>query len=377
VTARFLGLTWDHPRGYNALAAAAREIAPRGLISWSKQPLEGFESHPIGDLAARYDILVLDHPHVGEAVGLDCLRPLEELFSQEEIAAWGAASVGPTLASYHWQGAHWALPLDVATQVLAYRSDLVEQAPRSWEDVLALSERAPVAISLAGPHALLNFHSLCVAFGREPGGDDRIDDATATEALDVLARLYRRAPPGSDKLNPIGLLGAMARGDAIACVPLVYGYVNYARPGQGDRIVAFADAPTGPGGLRGSVLGGTGVALSKRARPDAALLDHLRWLMSPQAQAGFIPEHDGQPSARSAWLDPRVNAACNGFYRATLATTEGAWVRPRHNGAVTFQTEAAQLMRDFLGGADRRDTLAALRRCWRLSRSPSPQESRS
>lgn len=69
-------LTWDHPRGYNALVAAAKlpEVISSGLaISWDKQPLEGFESHPIADLCARYDLVVLDHPHVGEAVGGDCL----------------------------------------------------------------------------------------------------------------------------------------------------------------------------------------------------------------------------------------------------------------------------------------------------------------
>lgn len=46
-------LTWDHPRGYNALAAAARlpEAAVSSLeILWDKQPLEGFESHQIADL---------------------------------------------------------------------------------------------------------------------------------------------------------------------------------------------------------------------------------------------------------------------------------------------------------------------------------------
>ena len=62
-------LTWDHPRGYNALAAAAAGLDPArdGLsIAWDKQPLEGFESHPIADLCARYDLVVLDHPHVGD-----------------------------------------------------------------------------------------------------------------------------------------------------------------------------------------------------------------------------------------------------------------------------------------------------------------------
>jgi len=78
---RYRGLTWDHPRGYNALAAAARlDEEPVGLaISWDRQPLEGFESHPIADLCARYDLVVLDHPHIGEAVSAACLVPLEDV----------------------------------------------------------------------------------------------------------------------------------------------------------------------------------------------------------------------------------------------------------------------------------------------------------
>lgn len=368
MTTRFLGLTWDHPRGVNALAAAAFEIAPPGLIGWDKQPLEGFESAPIGELAARYDILVLDHPHIGEAVALDCLQPLEDLFSVDEIAAWGRNSVGPTLASYRWDGRHWALPLDVATQVLAYRPDRVPTPPASWADVIALSEREPVALSLAGPHAALCFQSACVALGEAPGTDEAfVSDAVAAEALAILQRIHAQAPAGSARLNPIGLLNAMAAGDDIGCVPLVYGYVNYARFGAGAHRLAFADAPTGPGGARGSVLGGTGLALTKRAHPDAALLDHFRWLMSPEAQRGFIPDHDGQPSARLAWADEAVNTAAGDFYRATLATTEGAYLRPRHDGAIAFQTEASRFVRNCLAGASLPDTLAALRQSWRRS----------
>ncbi len=216
---RFLGLTWDHPRGFNALAAAAREIAPAGLIGWDKQPLEGFESHPIGDLAARYDVLVLDHPHIGEAVALDCLQPLEDLFTTDEIAAWGAASVGPTLASYKWEGRHWALPLDVATQVMAYRPDLIESSPRSWTDVLALSQRQPVAVSIAGPHAALCFQSLCVAFGEAPGGENFVGDAVAAEALDVLKRLSSARPPEPASSTRSGCFQPWPRGTASPACP--------------------------------------------------------------------------------------------------------------------------------------------------------------
>jgi hypothetical protein len=95
-------------------------------------------------------------------------------------------------------------------------------------------------------------------------------------------------------MNPIRLLTAMASSEAIALIPHVYGYVNYARSAEGQRTVSFGDAPIlKTGGRPSSVLGGTGIAITRRTELDAALLDHLRWLMRPETQAGFIPDHEG------------------------------------------------------------------------------------
>jgi multiple sugar transport system substrate-binding protein len=369
VDARFHGLTWDHPRGFNALAFAAEHIAPPGLLHWTKQPLEGFESHPIGDLAANFDLIVLDHPHIGEAVAQGCLRPLEQIFSPEDLAAWSAATVGAAMASYFWEGSQWALPLDFATQVAARRVDLVPETPDTWDDVLRLSKRASVGLSIAGPHAGNCFFSLALSFGQEPGGDNLVDEATGAAALDVLAQLHGTSPRGSETLNPIGLLEAMATSDAIAYVPLVYGYVNYAAPALGRQAVGFGDAPRGPSGRRGSVLGGTGVGLTSRTRPTPELIEHMRWLMSEEAQVDFIPRHDGQPSARRAWRDDGVNRLWRDFYRNTLDTAQQAWLRPRYDGYIRFQTEAAALIRGGLvESAPSRITLAKLRESWRQSR---------
>lgn len=371
------GLTWDHPRGYNALAAAATKAGAEGgvLIEWAKQPLEGFESHPIADLAARYDLLVLDHPHIGEAVADDCLVTLEDVFAADDISAWRERTIGPALASYAWRGRHYALPLDVATQVMAWRPDLTGDLPMTWDAVIRLAERAPVAVSISGPHAICTFFSICVSLGEEPGGADLVGDIVATEALRLMARLAATAPRGTEALNPIRLLETMATSDAITLVPLVYGYVNYARTIAGRRAVAFTNAPlTRAGGRPGSVLGGTGIALTKRARPDPALLDHLRWMMSPEAQAGFIPDHDGQPSARAAWASEHVNAPVGGFYRATAATVESAYVRPRHDGYIAFQTEGSAIIR--AGILDRPPPAAILRRlrdAWSLNRGAARQ----
>lgn len=365
------GLTWDHPRGYAALAAAAELAAAEGraVVGWSKQPLEGFESHPIAELAARFDLIVLDHPHIGEAIAANCLVPLESLFTSEDLAGWRERTVGSAMASYAWEDRHYALPLDVATQVMAYRPDLIGDAPGTYDDVIRLAERAPVAASVSGPHAICSFFSICVSLGEEPGGDGLVSDATATEALSLLARLAKTAPAGTATMNPIRLLETMATSDDIVLVPLVYGYVNYARPAAGRHRVAFGEAPVARrGGRHGSVLGGTGIGVTRRAKPDTALLDHLRWLMSPEAQEGFIPDHEGQPSARAAWRSERVNREAFGFYRATLRTVENAWVRPRHNGYVVFQTEGSAILRDtILGGAPPGETIARLRGAWARS----------
>lgn len=353
----YIGLTWDHPRGYNALAAAAARLNPQrdGLsLSWERQSLEGFEAHPIADLCARYDLVVLDHPHVGEAVATQCLQPLESLFSANEIASLARHTIGPCLSSYRYRGVHWALPLDAATQVMAYRADLLDApAPTTWDAVVELSKRVPVALSLAGPHAALTFQSIATAFGEPPAQRDPrafVSDEIGRAVLDVMADLASRSPTLVWALNPIGMLGHMAQSRTVALCPLIYGYVNYARPANATLApIVFANAPRQlVGGRPGSTLGGTGIGISKRCRLSTQLLDHLRWLLCDDAQTKFIPTHDGQPSRRSSWHDVAVNAQWNGFYEHTADTLEHAHVRPRFNGAIAFQTRCSQLIREGL-----------------------------
>jgi multiple sugar transport system substrate-binding protein len=345
------GITWDHPRGYHALAAATDKARAEGLIDivWDKQPLEGFESHPIADLCARYDLVVLDHPHVGEAVAEDCLQPLERVFGARTLADIGAATIGPCLASYDYAGSHWALPLDAATQVMARRPDLVGEAPVTWAEVEALSSRTgKVALSLAGPHACLSFLSVAAAIGEPAGREgDRhlVTDATGIAAYSILQRLAARSPESVRALNPIGILGHMADHDDVALCPLIYGYVNYSAPKNGKRI-AFSNAPRiYAGGAPGSTLGGTGIGISRRCTVTPELQQHLLWLMGAEAQIGFIPGHEGQPSRREAWADAGVNRAWGDFYRDTADTLENAYVRPRFDGYIKFQTAASALLR--------------------------------
>lgn len=368
---RFTGLTWDHPRGYQALEKAAQEDH-QALLCWKRQPLEGFESHSIEKLAADYDLLILDHPHIGEAVAHDCLLPLDELFSPQQLETWSQQSIGASMASYAWHGKQWALPLDVATQVMALRSDLrQEDIPLSWEHVAQRTPGKKLALSLAGPHAFLTLLSITASYGHLPRKDDLLlSDAGFEQGLALLQQLYSQVPAWTIDLNPIGLLEAMSRGNEINIIPLVYGYVNYTRGDNLRQPLLFRDAPTGSAKYPGSVLGGTGIALTRRAKMNSALLEHLSWLMSTSAQCQLIPENEGQPSHRSAWLSDEVNSHCSNFYRMTLQTTENALVRPRFNGYIAFQNHAAHLIREALANQSSiSSTIDQIRQIWRQALS--------
>lgn len=355
--ARYRGLTWDHPRGRNALeAAAARTRGTHGeqLIEWDVHPLEGFESSPIAELASRYDVIVLDHPHLGDALAADALRPLDTVFDAELLGSLADGCVGPSYRSYLAHGRPYALPLDAATQVAVWLPEELDHAPDTWADVAVLSREQPVALSLAGPHAFLSFCSLAVALGEEPfttPGNGLLARETGHRVLDTLADIASRVPAGTAKLNPIGLLDRMRSERDIAYIPLVYGYVTAA---TGPGALRFTDAPsTLRGGRIGSTVGGTGIALTRRSEPDAALVAHLAGLLQPSAQAGFIPEHAGQPSLASAWDDEAVNAGAGDFYRRTRRTIEASWVRPRVAGYVPFQAAASGILgRAILSGRD-------------------------
>src|SRR5690606_22482026 len=59
------GMTWSHPRGYDPMVACAQDwLEQTGVsIEWDKRSLQDFESFPVEELARRYDLIVIDHPH--------------------------------------------------------------------------------------------------------------------------------------------------------------------------------------------------------------------------------------------------------------------------------------------------------------------------
>lgn len=354
--AEFTGMTWSHPRGFAPMRALAEEAAreggplavPHSRVRWCAQSLAGFESRPVAELAQEYDLLILDHPGLGQATRAGALLPLEDLFTGEELERWRTRTVGRCYDSYLYDGHQLAVPVDAAAQVAAYRPDLVDGVPDTWAGALALSPDIPMCIPTAGPHTLLTTLGLAAAVdpGFTPTARELVPGEVGRTAVELLRTLVERTPDDLLELGPIEILDRMHSTDSIAYCPLVFGYVGYSRSTLSTP-VRFVDAPAlTSGGTPGSVLGGAGLAVSVRTHGDSRLLDHVRQAMDEQAQRVLFPAASGQPSSIAAWEDEQVNHDFLDFYTATRRSLEGAWRRPRFDGWITIQSAGSRLLFD-------------------------------
>ncbi len=349
------GMTWSDPRGYDPVVSAAAAFADRhpGVrIDWDKRSLQGFESTPVDELAAAYDLMVIDHPHVGAVAGEGCLLPLDRHGSAEDLARLQAETVGKSFASYSLTGHQWALPIDAATQVQAIRPERTAPLTR-WDQVLAAATEGRVIWPLRPPHVLMSFFTLCANLGDPcavtPG--PLVARATGERVLAAMQALADLVDPACHGMDPIAALDALADSATLALAPHCYLYAPYARQGYRPHRIAFHDMPAlGDAGPIGSALGGTGIAVSARTAHPALAAEFAFWLASADVQRGLYTANNGQPGNARAWGDAVVNAAVGGAYAATRITHEAAWLRPRHAGYMGFQEEGSTILSDALQG---------------------------
>jgi multiple sugar transport system substrate-binding protein len=358
------GMTWSHPRGYDPMVAcSAIYRADKGVeIEWDKRSLQDFESFPVEELARAYDLIVIDHPHVGKITKEGCLEPLDVVGRAADFDAVARGSIGESFASYNWQGRQWAFPIDAATQVQAFRDDLADPA-ETWDEVLELAEQGGVLLPLRPPHSLMTFYTLSANLMAPcaTSGDVLIAPAKGAKAFAMMAELVALIDPACFDMDPIAVFERMAEERSeIACAPYIYGYVNYAIPGFRPHLLTFTDIPeAGIIGPAGSALGGTGIAVSVFSENKAAAIDFAYWIASGDVQKGPYAAAGGQPGHAAAWEDDAVNTATGDFYRGTRATLDASWVRPRYDGYMAFQQAASERINAGLKAGDKGEVVVA------------------
>jgi multiple sugar transport system substrate-binding protein len=375
---RLSGMTWNHSRGYTPMVATAQRfcemhVRPDIQIVWEKRSLQEFADQPIDELAKQYDLLVIDHPWAGFAAVSGVLVPLDEHLPAEFLADQAANSVGRSHESYTFGGHQWALAIDAAAPVPAFRPDLMERAgcalPKTWDEMIALGKRGMVCCPSIPLDTFCNFMNLCASAGAPlfPDDDHVVGRAAGRVAMERLKELASVVPARCFHLNPIATLEVMSREDAFAYCPFTYGYSNYARPGHAAKLVRFGGiVEIERGHPPSTMLGGTGLAISSRCKHLDIAVAYAKFVASPEIQRGIYFQSGGQPGHRAAWLDDAVNAASSNYFQDTLPTLDRAFVRPRYAGFLEFQDRAGDPIYQFLregGNADQvLDTLDELYR---------------
>jgi multiple sugar transport system substrate-binding protein len=365
------GLTWDHPRGYAPLLGGISEYEkqhPEIAIHWDRRTLREFGEAPIEQYLDRYDLLIVDHPFVGFAAAHGALVDLAPSVSEAEKLHFAADSVGPSWESYWYGGGLWAFPIDAATQVASYRPDLLLElsgaVPNSFDGVLKLGKKARkvekyIAVPACPTDAISLFFTLSANLGY-PISEERelfVDESVAAEVLHRLHSLMALAHPKSVEWNPIQVYDFMTSSSEAVYCPYGFGYSNYSRIGNSVRL-KFTNAPAaGQRGCAGTMLGGTGVAISKLSTHQAEAIAYAKWLVSPEHQRGIYFREGGQPASLSAWTDSSVNVSADGFFSDTLQTLQTAYVRPRFDGFVRFFEAAGVEINRCLRGEVKDSTL--------------------
>ena len=361
------GITWDHVRGWGGLRAASDAYAsarPDVRVTWDARSLQSFADQPVEDLA-RYDLIVLDHPSIGEAVARSSLVALDEHLDAAFQEDQASASVGRSSASYEWAGHRWALAVDAAAQVAASRSDLMERAgvevPSTWDDVVRAAEvLAERRLWIAMPAIPVDAICAFLAIAAAPFEGGHVAERVAgRRALAILRDVIDVAHPSSLATNPPAMLASMSEHDDIAYCPLAFGYVTHA------DTLRFGPPPAPSGAL-----GGAGIAVSSGSEHVEEACAFAAFVTSPEVQRGVYVRGGGQPGHRAAWTDPVVDAAANGFFSATLPALDAAYLRPRHDGFLAFQDAAGELIHAYLrDGGDPDAVLDAIDEADRATRA--------
>ena len=349
------GITWDHARGYDPLIAASElYFKEKGIqVEWQKRSLTNFGDQSLEELSKQFDLIIMDHPHVGVAEASQCLLPLNDLLDSSILNALKFSSAGPSFESYNYHNKQWALPIDAAMQCASYRADLMqnESLPTSWEEVFDLAKtlatkKLYIGMALCPTDCLCSFLSLTAQMGSpiKENNELLVEPSIGIKALTMLRSMRDAFHPKALDWNPIALYDYMSQENDIAYSPLAFCYTNYSRTGFRKNILNYHTAPE----INYAVLGGAGIAITSSCSNVHEAANYAAWICAGEIQSTIYVNAQGQPGNKTAWENKQANALTNNFFSSTMPSLTNAHVRPRYQGWPKFQTFLGETIHAYL-----------------------------
>ncbi|WP_028475828.1 ABC transporter substrate-binding protein [Nocardia sp. CNY236] len=262
-----------------------------------------------------YDVVALDVPWTAQFAANGWIQPLKDTFAIDT-----SGLLSPTVASATYNDTLYAAPRNTNGGLLYYRTDLVSEPPKTWNEMLAQCDiaREQNIGCYAGQFAAyegltVNAAEVINAYGGSFVGSDgstpTVDSPQSRAGLQVLVDAYRDGdiPKEAITFKEAESGNAFEQGKLMFLRSWPHTFADLSRETSAVKD-DFAVAPLpGEDGIGASTLGGYNAAISAFSEHKATALDFLRFLISNDAQhivaAGALP-----PVRASVYDDPALIA---------------------------------------------------------------------
>jgi multiple sugar transport system substrate-binding protein len=288
--------------------------------------------------AAAYDLISTHTKYAPSQI--QWLTPLDDDLDDGELEPFTPR----TLELARIGGELYSLPRNLDVKLLLYLTDLMEDQPSSWEDLLETASRLRsdnlYGFTFPGKESGLfgHFFELHAMAGGRMFEDEgppapRLDDEPGHWALGLLRGLYERAaPPETPNWHYDEVAACFREGRSAMSTDWPGGFYTYIDPGQSSIVDRFDVAlyPEGPAG-RHIYSSSHTFAIPATVSDRPAAIELLRFLTSRESQAyearlGTLPARsDSLQDARSE-SDPLAGRRWALLERAQ----EAALVPPKH-----------------------------------------------
>jgi multiple sugar transport system substrate-binding protein len=290
---------------------------------------------------------------MGQADKNGLLLKLEDYISADTLQVLKTQSLGKCFDIYQYNKHTYALPIDAAALVAAYRKDQIKtlglKLPKTKTELVSFYKDLPTGFSVAWALCPTDIWCAFLTICAQNAGSNFINNKTidtkvGSDALDEIKRHLDYIHPMSLNWNPIQILDRMGNEQDIIYAPFLFGYTNYSREGYTKNVVNFTNSPTGVQSQISTIMGGVGLAASALTKHPIVASKFLTFVADADIQKGIFTKHGGQPANKIAWENDSNNTLCNGFFSDTMRTIQNAYIRPQHPGWNQFQEQGADII---------------------------------
>lgn len=318
-------------------------------IEVARGPLdtEAMSDLAIGSLllgSTPYDLLLMDVSWTARYVAAGWLTPLEDLLGDDALDA-----MVPGARLGNGFGGHlWRMPLTGDTGLLYWRTDLMDQPPRTTEELEQIARRLQQEGKVRWGYVWQGrqYEGLsCVmleaihAFGGRwwqpgegrAGGHTELDGAGAVRAAAWLDSLVRTgvSPAAVANFAENEALQLFAAGDAAFLRNWPYAWREIEK-GGGPVVGKVGVSPviSAPGERSGGTLGTWGLSLLKGSAHPQQAAEVIRWFTGPETQKALVLDQGYAPTWAALYDDPDLQRRHPLLDVQRQALEQGPLVRP-------------------------------------------------